>query len=64
LRLTNSNTKKSNNFLRLPNVTAETAGLLCAHTTQGLTHSIRIVTEDGTPLYIMCTNANTNRTES
>jgi hypothetical protein len=64
LRLTNSNTKKSNNFLRLPNVTGETAGLFCAHTTQGLTHSIRIVSEDGTPYYIMCTDANTNRTES
>lgn len=64
LRLTNTNTKKSNNFLRIPNVTAETGGLFCAHVTQGLTHSIRFVTEDGTPYYIMCTNANTNRTES
>jgi len=64
LRLTNTNTKKSNNFLRLPNVTAETGGLFCAHITQTMTHSIKIVSEDGTAYYIMCTNANTNRTES
>lgn len=64
LRLTNTNTKKSNNFLRLPNVAAETGGLFCAHTTQAMTHSIKIVSEDGTAYYIMCTNANTNRTEA
>lgn len=64
LRLTNTNTKKSNNFLRLPNVAAEAGGLFCAHTTQGLTHSIKIVSEDGTPYYVMCTDAATNRTES
>jgi len=64
LRLTNTNTKKSNNFLRLPNVLAETDGLFCAHVTQTMTHSIKIVSEDGTAYYVMCTNANTNRTES
>lgn len=64
LRLTNTNTLKANHFLRLPNVTAETDGLFCAHTTQTMTHSIHIVSEDGTDYYIMCTNANTNRTEA
>lgn len=64
LRLTNTNTKKSNNFLRLPNATAETDGIFCAHVTQTMTHSIKIVSEDGTDYYIMCTNANTNRTEA
>lgn len=64
LRLTNTNTKKSNNFLRLPNVVAEAGGLFCAHVTQTMTHSIKIVSEDGTAYYIMCTNANTNRTEA
>ena len=64
LRFTNSNTKKSNNLMRVPNVAAETGGLFCAHTTQAMTHSIRFVTEGGTTYYLMCTNANTNRTES
>ena len=64
LRLTNTNTKKSNNFVRLPNVLAETDGLFAAHVTQTMTHSIKIVSENGTDYYIMCTNANTNRTEA
>lgn len=64
LRFTNSNTKKSNNLMRIPNVAAESGGLFCAHTTQAMTHSIRIVSEGGTAYYIMCTNANTNRTEA
>ena len=64
LRLTNTNTKKSSNFLRLPNVLAESGGLFCAHTTQTMTHSIKIVSEDSTDYYVMCTNAATNRTES
>lgn len=64
LRFTNTNTKKSNNLMRIPNVVAEAGGLFCAHTTQAMTHSIKIVSESGTPYYIMCTNASTNRTES
>jgi hypothetical protein len=64
LRFTNSNTKKSNNLMRIPNVAGETGGLFCAHVTQTMTHSIKIVSEDGTAYYIMCTNDNTNRTES
>ena len=64
LRFTNTGVNKSSNLLNIPNVTAETDGLFCAHVTQGLTHSIRIVSANGTPYYIMCTNAATNRTES
>ena len=64
LRFTNTNTKKSNNLMRVPNVAAEAGGLFCAHTTESMTHSIKIVTEGGTPYYLMVTNASTNRTES
>lgn len=64
LRFTNTNTKKSNNLLRIPNVAAEAGGLFCAHVTQTMTHSIKIVSENGTAYYIMCTDAATNRTES
>jgi hypothetical protein len=64
LRFTNTNTVKSNNLLRIPNVAAETGGLFCAHTTEAMSHSIKIVSEDGTAYYIMCTNATTHRTES
>jgi hypothetical protein len=61
LRFTNSNVKLAGNLMRIPNVVAA-PGLFSAHVTQGMTHSIKIVTEDGTPMYIMCTNASTNRT--
>lgn len=64
LRFTNTNTKKSNNLMRVPNVAAEAGGLFCAHTTQTMTHSLKIVSENGTAYYIMCTDANTNRTEA
>jgi hypothetical protein len=64
LRFTNTGASKSNNLMRIPNVAAEAGGLFCAHDTQAMTHSIRIVSEGGTPYYIMCTNASTNRTES
>lgn len=59
LRFTNSNTKVAANLMRIPNVSNGT--VFAAHTTQGLTHSIKIITEDGTPYYIMCTDAATNR---
>lgn len=64
LRFTNTNTKKSRNLLRIPNVVAEAGGLFCAHITQTMTHSIKFVSENGTAYYLMATNANTNRTES
>lgn len=64
LRFTNTGTVKANNLFRVPNVAAETGGLFCAHTTQTMTHSLKIVSEGGTAYYVMCTDANTNRTEA
>lgn len=40
---------------------ASNGTIFAAHITQTMTHSIRIIDEDGTPYYIMCTNAATNR---
>ena len=37
-------------------------GVLAVHTTQVMTHSIRIKSADGTLYYIMVTDAATNRT--
>lgn len=64
LRFTNTGVKVPENLFRVPNVVAVTDGLFCAHTTQVLTHSLKIISENGTKYYIMCTNAATNRTES
>lgn len=66
LRFTNSGTSTDvpKALLRIPDAAAATDGLFCAHVTQTMTHSIRIVSENGTAYYVMCTNANTNRTES
>ena len=58
------NVKKAGNLMRIPDVFAEADGIFCAHTTQGLTHSIKIISADGTPYYIMCTDDGTNRTET
>ena len=51
-------------LFRLPNVAPATNGLFCAHVTDAMTHSIRIVSEGGTEYHIMCTTTTTNRTES
>lgn len=47
-------------LFRLPTVAS--AGLLAAHTTDALTHSIRCVDEAGTVFYVMATTTFTNRT--
>jgi len=47
-------------FTQVPNVAS--GGVLAAHITQVMTHSIRIKSADGTLYYIMVTNAATNRT--
>jgi hypothetical protein len=60
IRVTDTDVKKWANLLNVPDVAS--AGLLAAHTTQTMTHSIRIISADGTKYYIMCTNASTNRT--
>ncbi len=47
-------------LLRLPTVAS--AGLLAAHITDAISHSIRCVDEAGTVFYIMCTTTASNRT--
>lgn len=60
IRITDTNTKKWAYFLRTPNVAS--AGLLAAHTTDAISHSIRCITEGGTVFYLMCTTTASNRT--
>jgi hypothetical protein len=50
----------ADDVLSVPDVAS--GGVLAAHTTQTMTHSIRIQSADGTNYYIMCTNVVTNRT--
>lgn len=52
--------KKCGKAFRFPDVAS--AGMVAAHTTQVMTHSVRVVTDDGTVLYLMATDAATNRT--
>lgn len=59
LRFTNSNTGVAANLMRIPN--ASNGTIFAAHTTQTMTHSIKIISEDGTAYFLMCTNADTNR---
>ena len=65
LRFTNTGAGTAPSALmRIPNVTAAADCLFAIHTTQVMSHSIRIVSEDGTEYHIMCTDTDTNRTES
>jgi hypothetical protein len=59
IRLTNSNTKLWPNLLQIP--AASNGTIFATHTTQTMTHSIRIRDAANTAYYIMCTNAATNR---
>lgn len=59
IRVTNSNTKLWANLLNIPD--ASNGTIFAAHVTQTMTHSIKIISADGTAYYIMCTNAATNR---
>jgi hypothetical protein len=59
VRLTNSNTKVWPNLLEIP--AASNGTIFAAHTTQVLTHSIRIRNAAGTAYYLMVTDAATNR---
>lgn len=59
IRITNSNTKVWANLLNIPN--ASNGTIFAAHTTQTMTHSIKIISANGTAYYIMCTDAATNR---
>jgi len=60
LRLSDTGSVPLQKFLRTPAVAS--AGLLAAHITDALTHSIRCVDEAGTVFYIMCTTTASNRT--
>lgn len=59
LRFTNSSTGAVKNLARIP--AASNGTVFAAHTTQVMSHSIRIVDAAGVAYYIMCTNAATNR---
>lgn len=59
IRFTNSGSVALSNLFMVPN--ASNGTIFAAHTTQTLTHSLKIISADGTAYYIMCTNAATNR---
>lgn len=59
IRLTNTNTKLWPNLIQIP--AASNGTIFAAHTTQTMTHSIRIRDASNTAYYVMCTNAATNR---
>jgi hypothetical protein len=59
MRVTDTNSVKVGKLLNIPAPANST--IFATHTTQAMTHSIRICAEDGTPYFIMCTNAATNR---
>lgn len=60
IRVTDTGAVAIKKLFRLPTVAS--AGLLAAHITQVMSHSIRCVDDAGTVFYIMCTNDATNRT--
>ena len=59
LRFTDSGTKRLDNLMNIPAPSNGT--MFAAHTTQTMSHSIRIISAAGTPYYIMCTATATNR---
>lgn len=59
IRVTNSNTKLWANLMTIP--APANGSIFAAHTTQTMTQSIRILGSNGTPYYVMCTDAATNR---
>lgn len=60
ISFTNTGAVALNNLFRVPNVAS--GGMLAAHTTDAVTHSIRIVSADGTKYYLMATTTTSNRT--
>lgn len=58
IRVTNTNTTLIPNLLNIP--APANGSIFATHTTQTMTHSIRIIS-GGTNYYIMCTTATTNR---
>lgn len=59
MRVTNSNTGVWANLMQIP--APSNGSIFANHTTQTMTQSIRILGSNGTPYYVMCTNAATNR---
>jgi hypothetical protein len=60
IRFTNSGSVALSNLFVLPSAAAN-GTIFAAHTTQAMTHSIRITNSAGTAYYIMVTDAATNR---
>jgi hypothetical protein len=59
MRFTDDGAVRLSNLAVIP--VAADGTLLATHTVQAMTHSIRIIDEGGTPYYIMCASAATNR---
>lgn len=59
IRIIDTGSVRIGSLFRLP--TAANGTIFAAHTTQSLTHSIKVVSDAGTAYYIMCTDAATNR---
>ena len=57
---TNSGSVALSNLFCVPNVAS--GGILAAHVTDAVTHSIRIISADGTKYYLMATTTVSNRT--
>ena len=60
IRCTKDGSVDFDNFLQLPAI-AVNGSIFAAHTTQTMTHSIRIIDSAGTEYYAMCCDAATNR---
>jgi hypothetical protein len=59
MRFTNSGAVALSNLFEVPN--ASNGTIFATHTTQAMTHSLKIISANGTAYYVMCTNAATNR---
>lgn len=59
IRFVDVGTVRMSNLAVIP--AASNGTVFATHTTQAMTHSIRIVNEAGVPYYIMCASAATNR---
>jgi hypothetical protein len=60
IRVTNTGSVTLNNLFNVPVVAS--GGMLAAHVTDAVTHSIRICSADGTKYYLMATTTVSNRT--
>lgn len=59
MRCVDEGAVRLSNFAIIP--AASNGTIFATHTTQAMSHSIKIVDENGTPYYIMCASAATNR---